>query len=214
MTRTVATILALMCIVSACSNREPEKLEPTNAIPKTTTVSNSPVPDASAQLLIARDYTFKGAGILRLTFPKTWADMTKRIREGAEPVNVIEFAPFSGTDFILMLEVRNLGPGVTKSFDIKSSLMKAGQAELENSLEQSIVTHDIDGPEVSGGYYTVTDKRYVNAQPGPGEYRFLTLGYAKVANMVLKFRLVSNQAPGEEKDEAVEMIRSARFTKQ
>ncbi len=126
-------------------------------------------------------------------------------REGAEPVNVIQFAPFSGADFILMLEVRNLGPGITKSFaDVKASLMKAGQAELENSVEQSIVTHDIDGPEGSAAGNAITDGM---SATGPGEYAnvYLTLGYAKVANMVLKFRLVSNQAPGE-KDDAVEIV--------
>lgn len=151
---------------------------------------------------------------MRLAVPITWASRPRRIPEGQEVIDAIQFAPSTGVDFLVHLEIRNLGPGVTKSFDVHASLIQAANAELDDSVEKSVDIHDITGPEVTGGYYSVTDKRYVNAQPNPGEYKYLTQGFAKLGTMVLKFRLLSNQPPGQEKDQLVEMIRSAQFSKE
>lgn len=179
-----------------------------------TTSSNKLVSDSTAQATISKEYRIKGAGVLRLAVPITWASRPRRIPEGREVIDAIEFAPFTGVDFLIHLELRNLGPGVTKSFDIHASLIQAANAELDDSVEKSVDIHDINGPEVTGGYYSVTDKRYVTAQPNPGEFKYLTQGFAKLGTMLLKFRLLSNQPPGEEKDQLVEMIRSAQFSKE
>lgn len=160
---------------------------------------------------MGKDYVFKGGGVLRLTFPKAWADAPKRIMEGSEAVNVIEFVPLTGGDFQVHVEARNLGENIARNFDIRATLTRAGGVELPNCVEQSLDIHDFKGPQATGSYYTVTDKRWLNAQPQPGEYKYLTQGYAKLPGMVLKFRLVSNQVPDEEINETVEMMKSARF---
>lgn len=206
--------LLLAAALNGCSNRDEGKTTSANT-GKADSASVNVVPsNPPAQNRMEKDYVFKGAGILRLTFPKTWVDAPKRIMEGNEPVNLIEFTPFSGADFEVIVEVRNLGEAVTKSFDIRASLMKAGDAELPNCVEKSLDIHDFKGPEASGAYYSVTDKQLPPAQPKPDDYKFLTQGYAKLAGMVLKFRVLSNQVPGEEKNDALEMIKSARFTRQ
>ncbi len=206
--------LLLVVALNGCSNHDEEtKSTPANPAQANVAAATSLVAGTSSQTTVGKDYGFKGIGVLRLTFPKTWIDSPKRIMEGTEPVNAIDFMSFNGSDFQVHVEVRNPGESIAKSFDIRASLMQAGSVELPDCVEQSLDIHDFKGPEASGAYYTVTDKRLVNAQPKAGEFKYLTQGYAKLAGTLLKFRVVSNQAPGEEIKDAVEMIRNARFTR-
>ncbi|HZQ45789.1 MAG TPA: hypothetical protein VFC07_02155, partial [Verrucomicrobiae bacterium] len=126
-----------------------------------------------------------------MTFPKTWIDSVKPLPAGKELVNAIEFMPFGVGDFQVSIEVQNLGGRVTKAYDIRATLIQAGNLELPDCVEKSLDVHDFKGPEATGSYYTVTDKRLLNAPPKPGEYKYLTQGYAKLAGTVLKFRVVS-----------------------
>jgi hypothetical protein len=197
--------------LSGCSEHDEGKTSPATAAQTNAVVSNSLPSGAAVQTTVSKEYAFKGAGTLRLTFPNTWVDKARRIMEGREPVNVIVLVPFAGNDFEISIEVRILGEAVTKNYDIRASLMQAGQMELTNCVEQSLDIQDFKGTEVKGSYYTVTDKRWINTQPEPGEYKYLTQGYAKLAGMVLKFRVISNRAPAEEKNDALEMMKSARF---
>ncbi len=205
--------LLLVAALNGCTNRDEGKAAPANLTPADAATSNALHSNHPVQTTLEKDYPFKGAGVLRLTFPRTWVDAPRKIMKGNEPVNVIEFVPFSGADFEVIVEVRNLGDFLTRAFDIRASLVKVGNTELPNCVEQSLDIYDFKGPDVIGSYYTVTDKRWVSVQPQPGEYKYLTQGYAKLAGMVLKLRVLSNQAPGEEKNNALEMIRSARFTR-
>lgn len=194
-------------VLSGCSNHDDTKSAAATA------ASNTSPADLSAQTKVEKVYPFRGAGVLRLTFPKTWIDSVKPVPEGRELVNVIRFMPFGMGDFEVSIEVRNLGEPMTKAYDIKATLIQVGNLELTNCVEKSLDIHDFKGPEATGSYYTVTDKRWVEVQPGPGEYKYLTQGYAKLAGTVLKFRVVSNQPPGEETNEALAMIKGARFTR-
>lgn len=161
--------------MNECSKRDDEgKTSPANSAQADTAAANALTLNPPIQTKMGKDYVFQGAGVLRITFPQVWVDSPKRIMEGTEPVNVIEFMPFTGTGFEILVEVRNLGEAVTKGFDIRASLMKAGNVELPNCVEQSLDIHDLKGPEVIGSYYTVTDKRWVGTQPQPGEYKYLT----------------------------------------
>jgi hypothetical protein len=65
---------------------------------------------------------------------------------------------------------------------------------------------------VSGSYLTLTDKNVPVVNPKPGEFKYLTLGYAKLSPTILAFRVVSNRPGPEDTDAGVELIKSARLT--
>src|SRR5258707_730071 len=98
-------------VISGCSNHDDEKSAAATA------ASNTSPADLSAQTKVEKVYPFRGVGVLRLTFPKTWIDSVKPVPEGRELVNVIRFMPFGVGDFEVSIEVRNLGEPITKAYD-------------------------------------------------------------------------------------------------
>ena len=65
---------------------------------------------------------------------------------------------------------------------------------------------------MTGCYFVVTDKNRTIAALQPGQYLYLTQGYAKIGRVVLTFRLVSNHLSPEQ-EQMLEMIKTARFEK-
>jgi len=124
----------------------------------------------------------------------------------------VKFKPSSGDDFALMVEVINVGEKNAEQLDLQSVLTNAAGSDLTNAVQQSLEIHDLAGPQVKGCYFVLMDKSRTIAAPKPGEYLFLTQGYARVANVILNFRLVSNHLAPEQ-DQALELIRTAKFAK-
>ncbi len=187
--------------------------EPSSAPPKPEAVDGTSTgdsrPGSSVPSMVERTYRYRGAGLLHLKFPAAWTAKSAQAMESGRPVGTILFAPPAGDDFAARLAVIQVGADAAKAFDPRAALAKAGQMDLPDSVEKSLTIEDLNGPQVTGSYFTVTDKHLIIMLPRPGEYRYLTQGYAKLDGVVLNFRFVSNRIDGEEKKALLEMIRSA-----
>ncbi len=125
-------------------------------------------------------------------------------------IDSVIFASPTNDNFQLMVEILNVGQAAAARLVIKDALLQAGQSELTNSLEKSLDLQEFQGPQVTACYFTVTDKRYKADHPAPGDFHYLTQGYAKLGTLILSFRLVSNEL-SPEKGQMLEMIKTARF---
>jgi hypothetical protein len=185
---------------------------------ETTAARGTPVTNAVTTNQVSvqttqKDFPIKGDGTLQLTVPSTWHSSTRDIRQAGNPVTVIELKPGSQQDFAVMLEVASVGEENTKKLDIKEILRTTGEIELPNSVEKSLAIQDLNGPELVGAYFTVTDKRYKVGMPQPGQYKYLTQGYGKLGGLVITFRVVSNRATGTGQTAALEIIKNAHLEK-
>lgn len=160
---------------------------------------------------LRKGFPIKGAGTLQLSYPKSWSDSMREVRQSNRPVTMIKLSPGNEQDFAVMLEVAQVGEDKTRNLDVKAFLTQVGKMELPHAVEKSIDIQELNGPEVNGAYFTVTDKKFTAGMPQPGEYKYLTQGYAKLKGLVITFRVVSNRPEGAGKATALDMVRSARL---
>ncbi|MDB6110171.1 MAG: hypothetical protein JWR69_1921 [Pedosphaera sp.] len=204
----VGTVLAAM---TACTSWGAEQTSPAKApaVEKPASTSTN-----SAQAIIdAKDYTLPEVGTLHLSVPKTWRDSFKKTIEVGTRVEELKFQPREGNDFaILVAAIHMVDAGKVRDFDTRSAALEGVKAELAGAVETALVPHDFKGAEVTGSYVDLTDKNISATNPKPGEYKYLTQGYAKLSPIILTFRLLSNRPDGPEKAALVQMIESARLT--
>jgi hypothetical protein len=151
-------------------------------------------------------------GVLHLSFPDSWEVSSRLNSQAGIPMDLIAFRPRTNDEFAVILEVVKVSREKAKDLDLRKKLTEASNAIATNSVGGRIDIQDLKGKQVTGVYFTATDKRLALVlQPNLGEYRKLTQGYARLDDLVLTFRLVSNTT-GEEQQAVLEMIKSARFS--
>jgi len=80
------------------------------------------------------------------------------------------------------------------------------------SVERDVRLQDLEMPDGFGTYCTLTDRRLADQpMPPPGEFRYLTFGFAKVGEFVLTIRVYSNSRDDEDFKAALALVRSVRF---
>jgi hypothetical protein len=159
-----------------------------------------------------KGYVMGTNGVLYLTYPSSWSHSVKRVVNRGRTVDAPFFAPANSNDFNLMIELPKVGEDHTPNLlMLKSTLATAGRAELTNAVEKEIKVIEMES--VTGCYFRLTDKRWVDKTPPAGEFKYLVRGYSAVGPFVLSFGLVSNDCERDEPP-ALEVIKSARFSKQ
>ncbi len=154
-----------------------------------------------------RDYPLSDLGVLHLTVPLGWRDSTEKQTAQDTAVDVLKFVPSGDTNFVLLVQAIHMKPGEAETFNIKGTLALVAQRELGNSVEMQPEIHDFRGVQASGSYEDLEDQN-----PKPGEYRYLTLGYASMPRLVLYFRIISHHRVESQQAEALEVIKSARIS--
>jgi hypothetical protein len=161
----------------------------------------------------AKDYSLPDVGALRLAVPGAWQDSFNKTIQFGTRVDELRFQPRDGNSnaFGVVLNVFHMSRASAGEFDTKSTLLEAVKKELPDPSEKSPEVQTLKGAEVTGSYVSLTDAGVSATDPKPGEYKYLTQGYAKLGTLVLGFRIVSNRANGDEKSLALNMIKSARL---
>jgi hypothetical protein len=169
----------------------------------------------SAQPLATKSYPIGAPGSLTFSYPATWKEELIRVREyqtnRSSTYDAIKFTPTNSEACNFLIELVPVNQTNAARVDLKQLLLAQGRGELTNSVETALEIHDLKGGEASGCYFRVTDRRWNNTAPPPGEFKYLTQGYARLGPMVLSFRLVADDAASEA--EALEVIRTARIIK-
>lgn len=222
MRRNSILCLLAMALLAACSKQDEQirtassNTPPPAIPPPPLTVTNLPSAPVEPPVVkpddgkIEKGFAVKNAGNLFLTFPKEWKDSIGRLRERDKWFDSVTFVPRKPGEFELRVGVINVGDAKAEQADIKSILHDAGQAELAESVEKSLDIREFEGSQAKGYYFVVTDKNRTIAAPKPGEYLYLTQGYAKIGRLILTFRLVSSHLSPEQ-EQLLEMVKTARF---
>jgi hypothetical protein len=174
------------------------------------TTASAATTNSSSKTVTQKEVTIPGKGNLRLTFPNGWQISADQVKELGIPVQRFQFHPTDGAGFAILLEIIPVDMEKARGVNPHDALLRPGQMELVNSVEKELNIQDFQGEEATGSYFTLTDKKLANtAQPPPGEYKYVTQGFAKLEDLILNFRIVSNQPAGVEKTAALEMIKTA-----
>ncbi len=157
-------------------------------------------------------YVLGTNGTFYLAFPPGWHDTVTRVSGLGGQHDAFIFAPEDTNRFNFMIVVFGVAEKHAGADELKNSLLQNGERELTNFVETSLTVHDFKGDRVTGAYYRVTDRRLAAAKPAPGDFKYLTRGYAVIEPMVLTFDLVSNDADRDE-PAAIKLLKEARFTR-
>jgi hypothetical protein len=163
---------------------------------------------------VLKDYALPAeAGTLHLVVPKDWQDSFKKTLEMGTRVDELKFQLREGNDFAVLVTVFHMADeNKVRDFDTKAVLLEAVQKELRNAVEKKPEVLSLKGVELTGSYLSLTDESVSASNPKPGEYKYLTFGYAKAGILVIGFRVVSTRPGGSEKAAALEMIKSAHLS--
>lgn len=155
-------------------------------------------------------YVLGTNGTLYMTVPEGWTNSFKHASGVGGLHDAIIFTPADTNEFNLLLVVFTVSDRHVGDAELKDSLAKSGERELAASVETSVALHDFKGGDAEGAYYRLTDRRLQGTKPAPGDFRYLTRGYAVMGPLLLTFELVSNDADRDE-PVAIEALRGARF---
>ena len=164
-----------------------------------------------ASVVTTNDYQLPEAGTLHLVVPSDWTGTFKKTIVMGTRADEIHFQPKTGDGFAVMVTVVHMSPDSARDFNTKEVLQEAAQKELPDSVEKRADIHDLNGPEVKGHFVSLTDATMSANDAKPGQYKYATTGYAKLGNLVLILRVASNRN-GDEKAQALELVRTARLT--
>jgi hypothetical protein len=161
---------------------------------------------------VTKDFPMGKTAKLTLTFPNRWLYDCQPSGDPAFPGALLRFGPQSGTNFVVL--VSTLSPS--------NSLTQVGSLRLMNVVAADCAARSVDKPvvqrltsaEISGNYFSIANKAYVNKEPKPGAYRFELQGMVTMDDFCLYFTVLYNYQDGGEDIETLEMIRSAHFSKE
>lgn len=151
-------------------------------------------------------------GTLYITLPAGWTNTFKQASGLGGLHDAIIFTPADTNQFNFMVVVFTVDDQHVGDAELKDSLVKNGEKNLAQSVETSVAIHEFKGDGAEGAYYRLTDRRLQAAKPAPGDFRYLTRGYAVMGPLVATFELVSNDADRDE-PVVIEALKGARFAR-
>ena len=145
-------------------------------------------------------------GALFLRMPEGWDERISRPRPDEPPVILV--TPASGPPFrIVISPVWPMAPGdqLPNTDEIRAMMESSAAAAKKRSIETEIPMHDLNGFGPAGTYFSVTER-----SPAPGDFGNLTQGLARVGEIVVAFRVLTNGDPVSVLGPALEMFRTMR----
>ncbi|MDB6020116.1 MAG: hypothetical protein JWR19_4605 [Pedosphaera sp.] len=206
------SVLLLVSVVVAGSLRGEETPSAVKPPEGAQTNANAAASSAANPAMKQKDYELKQVGTLHLIMPQNMEGTFKSALELGTRVDEMAFFPTASDDFVIIVNAIHQDAKQVRGMDTKAALEEAIQKELATAEETKADIHAVTGFEVVGSYVSLTDKSVSVTRPKPGEFKYLTQGFAKLGNLILAFRSVSNKANGEEKEIMLSMIKTARLT--
>jgi hypothetical protein len=148
-----------------------------------------------------------GGGTLEFQFPKSWGK--KPDLDTVDGVTTVRFGPYGPrTKPIFMVHVET----ITAVEPVTSeNIAQIAEVEVEDhkniAAETDIPTNDIEGPNVAGQYFSITDR--VSKR---GEFDYLTLAILRSGHLVVKVYFFSSDGAPDFGADAMQMMRSITYT--
>lgn len=200
-----------MLFVVACRQEEPKKSE----VPPPPPATNQPLDLLSLTTntpnTVQTNFQIRNMGTLRFEMPVGWKAESKVTPSNMVPSITILFTSTGGRDFAV--EFVALLNGELDKLDTRAVAEEALRNLRTNALESVLQLNELKGTEISGHYFSITDKNLVDRMPPRGEYKYMIQGKAKMARFETMFVIVSNNPDGSDRRAALEMIRNIRFVR-
>ncbi len=158
-----------------------------------------------------KTYELVGVGHLRLELPEGWHDkLTRSVLLGV-PTDDFLLTPADTNAYAVTVSILQLTEEQVKKVDCRQELTRGSKIELAGAEEKTLPLMDIEGTTFAGAYFTLTDKSVTPGTAKPGEYRWLTQGFAKSGSLVMTFRLTSNVGGEAERNQLLNLVKTARI---
>jgi len=160
---------------------------------------------APAQEPVARRYPIPDHGRIELRVPESWKDDLRQPPNRLPPT--IAFSPKSGRPFEVLLTVgwtTTQDRRIPGSREMEQAVQRQAEGIKPKAVEQRIEVKELKGPSASGYYFSATDRA-----PAPGEYKYLTQGILRVADLVVAFSILTNDGQARTVSDALELLRNA-----
>ena len=153
---------AVLLMATSCRRSEEKPLETTNN-PALQLISTnlSPLPGQT-------NFAIRSFGAFQFTIPAGWTATSQETASNRVPALTVLFTPVEGNDFVVEFTAL-LGGNNLRTLDTKAALEKALQTTT-NALERKIEIQEFKGTEISGHYFSITDRSLLNRLPPRGEY--------------------------------------------
>jgi hypothetical protein len=156
----------------------------------------------------AEEYSVPGLGAVILEAPKTW-----RVQQKPGPTSLyLQFVPESGNLFNLQVTSTWLQQGsraALTSASVKERVEGMTKGLLPNATEKEAQLIELNGKEVAGYYFTITDR---NPSPGPKQYKYLTQGMLSNSVGVTFFTLLHRESEIPERQQTLAMLAGASYS--
>ncbi len=100
------------------------------------------------------------------------------------------------------------------ALNARAACEKALEKARPRALETNLSVQDLTGPEFLGHYFSITDKTLVDRMPPVGEFKYMVQGTSKLSQLVISFKIFSNNPKGDDRQKGLEMLRNIRFVRQ
>jgi hypothetical protein len=163
-------------------------------------------PNAAEEMSALRTYKIPKHGMLEMVVPTEWKDYLKQPERDLPPT--IHLVRENSDDFKMMITIlwnQKGDKGYNSPDRMRRLLEKQGRNLVERSVEKTLSIKKLEGKEIVGYYFTLTDSR-----PGPGEdYKYATQGIAGMGELELIFSIFFNDKDSPYNAAGIEMVRSA-----
>jgi hypothetical protein len=161
------------------------------------------LPAPAADKLVKQLYSLDRLGGLELMVPAGWK--ASRVDASRHLPPAIRFTPESGSEFLVMISPGppgHFGLDPTNPARTKETVEGIGRKLLPQALERAFEVKDLRGM----GYYVSLTLR----NPAPGEWKHTSNGMGAVGHVGLVFSIFHNDPSGGVREQALDMIGSAR----
>jgi hypothetical protein len=148
---------------------------------------------------------------LELAIPAGWKDDLKanQAPKGSKgpAATTIALTPRDGAPFeVLVTPVARQKPGGSADtvIQMRHNVQQAADKVKKSAVEHYLAVDALTGAPGPGYYFSATD-----AEPKPGEFKYLSRGMLLVGDVVVSFTILTNDGQEKAKEQALAMLKSA-----
>ena len=152
-------------------------------------------------------------GAIDLPAPPTWQVKAERPLAFVAPT--VSFIPPEGDAFSVLITIlRNVNddPDFTHAKTLSKAVAKKRDLAVEFATTRHIPILEFQGDQLFGYYFTATDREFTETdrEPKPGEWIYMTSGFAALGDLQLSFTIFSNDPDQPEAASTLAMLQNAR----
>ena len=157
----------------------------------------------------SKEIALGNLGSIKLTFPDGWV-VNHSLLSVSAAVNTVEIKLKPPGDFPLVLVISPLAAAKDESAVVKwmnDTVKSIHDNFIKISVEDTLPIQEFNGPQSHGMFVSVTDQGVED--PSPTDFRYGIQGAAKIGNVISMFTILTNSKDGEERELAMEIVKSA-----